>query len=215
MSKNQRNDLLYNKCKAKGFHPKHVSEVGVYLPETSNILGFIEDNIRATLVEADPVYAKAIEEYFHQASHVTLYPFAMYDHAGTIGLYKRDSSTFVSGLEASPAIINDKYQGKEEDKVYVEAKIFSEIDDQTIDLLSVDIEGCEWYVIKHMLSRPAIISVETHGKHYINPYLNEIVGWMKKNQYQVWYKDKSDTVFFKEGTITLSGLEKLWRTLVY
>jgi FkbM family methyltransferase len=203
------NEKLYNKCKSKGLNIKHAAEVGVYLPETSNILKFIEDGINATLVEADPDYVLKIKEYFRSFGQVRIYPFAVWDKSGFITLNKASSSSFVDGLSASPAIVNDKYISDSENKITVEAKIFSEIDDGTIDLLSVDIEGGEWFVIKHLISKPDVISIETHWKNYTNPYLKEINEWMNKNGYKIWYIDKSDTVYFKDNLFTLTPLEKI------
>lgn len=200
---------IYTKCLEKNFLPQHVAEVGVYLPETSNILDFIKKNIRTTLVEADPQTVKAIENYFDSQYPITIFPVAIFDKNGTIELSKKGSSTFISELKASPALINDQYQIQENDKFTVEAKRFDEIDDGTIDLLSVDIEGADWYVIKYMKSRPAVISIETHGKYYTNPFQKEILGWMQANDYQIWFKDASDSVFVKNGTFSITFLEKV------
>ena len=95
--------------------------------------------------------------------------------------------------------MNDKYVPKNEDLFEADGKLFSEFDDGTIELLSIDTEGCEWYVIKNLLSQPTIISVETHGKKYRNAYYWEIMDWMDKNNYKKWYADGSDTVFTKKS----------------
>ncbi len=187
---------IYRKLKKKHLTFQHVCEVGVYLPETSNIIDFIKDGLRATLVEADTVTAEKIKDYFKNYN-IRLYPMAIWDFNGTIQISKAAASTFVTALQSSPAIVNDKYKVSEENTFEVPCVVFSDIDDGTIDLLSIDVEGCEWYVIKHLKSRPAIISVETHGKHYTNPFINEIKKWMEKENYIVWYKDKSDTVFVR------------------
>jgi FkbM family methyltransferase len=203
------NEKLYNKCKSKGLKFNHVAEVGVYLPETSNILNFIKDGIKATLVEADPEYVSKIKEYFKTYNNITLIPYAVWDRNGFITLNKANSSTFVDELKVSPAIVNDNFISNENNKIKVQAKVFDEIDDGTIELLSVDIEGGEWFVIKHLKSRPDIISIETHWKNYSNPYINEIKSWMEQNNYKVWYIDKSDTVYMKRGLFELNGFEKL------
>ena len=106
-------------------------------------------------------------------------------------------------------MINDNYTVNEEDKFTAKSLKFSEIDNGGFDLLSVDIEGAEWYVIKHMQSRPAVISLETHGKYYVNSKAVEINTWMAKNGYSIWYKDKSDTVYVKKGTFSISIFENI------
>ncbi len=192
------NNTLYKKIKKLNFNPQHVAEVGVHFPETSNILLFIENGCRADLFEPDPLCIAKIMERFKGYKNVNIHPYAIYDKATTLELYRVGSSSFVKNLKTSPAIINDKYLTNNDDLFYAEARLFKDFDDGTIDLLSVDTEGCEWYVIKYMISRPAIISLETHSKRYKNPYLKEIQNWMKDNGYKIWYKDQSDTVYIKK-----------------
>jgi FkbM family methyltransferase len=200
---------IYNKCKAKNFYPKHIAEVGVYLPETSNLLDFIQQNIRTTLVEADPKMVEHIRAYFGNRYSITLFPIAIFESPGIVEFANAGASSFITTLKATPALVNDNYQIRENNKFKVEAKRFDEIDDGTIDLLSIDIEGAEWYVIKYMKSRPSVISIETHGKLYTNPFLKDILMWMEDNNYQLWYKGISDSVFIKKGVFEISFWEKL------
>ena len=200
---------IYRKLGQKGFVPKHVAEVGVYHPETSNLYDFILDDIRTTLVEPDPKSIRLIKEFFGGRKNVTLHEVAIYEKSGKITLAQRDASTFVSELESSPAIVNDQYKITEQDVFEVEAKMFNEIDDGTIDLLSVDIEGSEWFVIQNLVSRPAVISLETHGAMYTNPKLKELTAWLDGNGYMAWYKDRSDTVYVKKGSINITLADRV------
>lgn len=208
MQKNK-NNLFYSKVKDKGFKPKHVAEVGVWHPETSNIYQFIQDNIKTSLVEPDPESIKLIKTHFVQKENITLYEVAACDFDGEVELCKRGSSTFVSSLEKSPAIVNDSPIIDTDKNFFAKAVLFSAIDDGSIDLLSIDTEGCEWFVIKNLKSRPTVISVETHGGIYVNPYINEINSWANKNGYDLWYKDKSDSVFVLRDKIKVSFIEKI------
>ena len=203
------NSILYRRLKAKGFRPSHVAEIGVWHPQTSNVYQYIQDSIRTTLVEPEPISIAMIKSEFMSLDNVTLYECALCDFNGRVELCQRESSTFVSSLSVSPAIVNDDYDVKQTDKFTAEARLFSEIDDGTIDLLSVDTEGPEWFVIKHMTSRPAVISIETHGGMYVNPLLDKLQQWMNENNYALWYKDKSDSVFVLSGTISVSILDKI------
>ena len=203
------NSILYRRLKAKGFRPSHVAEIGVWHPQTSNVYQYIQDSIRTTLVEPEPISIAMIKSEFMSLDNVTLYECALCDFNGRVELCQRESSTFVSSLSVSPAIVNDDYDVKQTDKFTAEARLFSEIDDGTIDLLSVDTEGSEWFVIKHMTSRPAVISIETHGGMYVNPYLDKLQQWMDDNNYVLWYKDKSDSVFVLSGTISVSFIDRI------
>ena len=201
--------LLYRRLKEKGLRPSHVAEIGVWHPQTSNIYQYIQDGIRTTLVEPDPNSIALIKSQFADYDNVTLYECALCDFNGQVELCQRQSSTFISALPVSPALVNDDYDIKQTDKFTAEARLFSEIDDGTIDLLSVDTEGSEWFVIKHMTSRPVVISIETHGGMYVNPYMNKLQQWMDEHNYILWYKDKSDSVFVLSGTISVSIIDRI------
>ena len=201
---------LYKKCSAKKITLRHICEVGVFMPEMSNILDFIvKDRLRTTLVEPDPKSIAAIRHYFRDFGNVSLLPFAVFDHHGVLELVQRDASTFVSTLPYSPAQINDDYRIRKEDTFAVECRTFDELDDGTIDLLSVDTEGSEWYVVQNLISRPLVVSVETHGKSYVNPFFKEITGWMAANGYERWWMDKTDTVYYKKGAFRVGVGERL------
>jgi FkbM family methyltransferase len=200
---------LFKKVTNKGIKINHVCEVGVYMPESSNILDFLNNGVKATLVEPDEKSITEINTRFKMLPNVHLFPIAIYDYEGTLTLLKRGASTFVSELSDSPAIINDKYHPEEADRFTVKCTTMDKIDDGTIDLLSIDTEGAEWYVLKNLKSRPSVISVETHGRAYINPFIDEISTWMRINRYVAWYKTNSDTVFSKSDLWPPSKFEKM------
>ncbi len=201
--------MLYVKLRQKGYEPTHVAEVGVWAPETSNIFDYIQAGIRTTLVEPDPESVRRIEALFGQKPNVTLHPVAAYDFDGTLELSQRDASTFVSALESSPAIVNDGYVVSEDDQFTVECTTFDKIDDGSIDLISIDTEGSEWYVIKYMASRPHVISIETHGAAYTHPHIDDIESWMAANNYELFFKDKSDSVYVQSGRIRVTLVDKV------
>src|ERR1700744_6040554 len=201
---------LYKKFLSKKIRVDHVCEVGVWLPEMSNILDFIvRDRVRTTLVEPDPKSIAAIRNYFRDYNNVELLPYAAYDRHGQLELVQRNASTFVSTLPYSPAQVNDDYHIRQEDTFTVECRRFDELDDGSIDLLSVDTEGSEWYVVRKLVSRPTVISVETHGKSYLNPFHSEIEEWMNAQGYAKWYMDKTDIVYFKKDAFSITLAERL------
>lgn len=205
----KKNKEIFRKVKEKNVEIQCVCEVGVYLPETSNIIDFIVEGKKTILVEPNPPAIEAIKTFFKGYTNITLYPFAIYKHHGKLVLSNAEASTFVLELPASPALINDKYIQDSTKNVEVDCRLFSEIDEANIDLLSVDTEGCEWYVLETMKSRPKILSIETHGKFYVNPFIDKVNQWIADNGYKEWYKDKSDTVYFKDGIFKPSLIEKI------
>lgn len=212
----KRNDVLFYKLKNKNIQCQHVAEVGVYLPETSNIGAFANAGVRSSFVEPDPNSLNAIRKLFGEKENITIYPVAVFDKSGRVELVQRKASTYLKMLDSSPAIINDEYKIDEDDVFEVDAVTFDEIDDGSIDLLSIDIEGGEWFVLKHMQSKPQVLSIETHGAMYTNPFINEINNWIAENDYVVWYMDGSDTVYIKQKLFPVSKMDKfkLWLTKI-
>jgi len=202
------NSMLYQKVDATGFKPSHVAEIGVWHPNTSNIYKYIQDGVRTTLVEPDPESIRLIKENFNNNRNVSLHEVAVCDFNGEVDLCKRESSTFVSNLSSSPALVNDDCDIQNSEQFTARAKLFSEIDDGTIELISIDTEGSEWFAIKNMTSRPVVISIETHGGMYTNPYLEELLKWMQDNHYKLWYKDKSDSVFVLTNVVSITLMDK-------
>ena len=209
MSKENCNIKFYKAVKERGFNPKVVAEVGVWHPNTSNIYSFIEDGIKSILIEPDPKSIKLIKEKWNNTPNVTLHEVALCDFDGEIQLCQRESSTFVSSLPNSPALANDNCSIDESENFIAKAVKFSNIDDGTIDLISIDTEGSEWFVIKNMISRPTVISIETHGGVYVNPYINELRQWLGDNNYILWFKDKSDSIYVLKDKINLTFFDKI------
>lgn len=200
------NSALYDNVTAAGIKVDHACEVGVYLPEMSNVLGWINSGVRTTLVECDPQIVAKLHESFDGFANVHIKGVAVSNEIGRLTFYRQGASTFGSNLPISPARINDGYIPLEDDEFTVVAVTFDGIDDDTIDVLSIDIEGGEWYVLKYLRSSPEVVSVETHGQEYVNPFQKEIDNWMKENEYGAWYFDGSDTVYRKNWTTPVLDL---------
>lgn len=199
---------LFEQVRRKQVNVARVAEIGVYCPHTSHVIDFINAGVPAILVEADPKCVKDIRKFF-ETSDVMIYPFAIWDDETLVTLYRVGASTFVSGIETSPAKINDGYTEHRKDAFQVQSKRFSSIDPGDIDLISIDVEGAEWYVLKHMVSRPAIISLELRAGKYKNPFSAQINSWLANNQYRLWYHDDTDSVYYRSGLVTLTSFERL------
>jgi len=202
-------EKFYKKIKKSKIKYKHVAEVGVYKPETANTLGFIEEDVLCSLFEADPEIAAEIIKKFANKNNVTVYPFAITSFDGMIKLYKAGASSFCENIDSSPAIMHDGYKKNEADTIEVESRRFSNFDNGDIDILSIDVEGGEWDVIKDMKSKPKVISLEIQSRDYINPNLKQITNWLENNNYQIWFIDDTDTIFVKRNIVKLSFLLKI------
>src|SRR5690606_16182488 len=83
------------------------------------------------------------------------------------------------------------------------------VDDGSIDLLSIDVEGSEWFVLQSLRSRPGVITLETHGARYRNPYITEIREWMRSNGYRLLYRTSSDSTYVREGLIKITARDRV------
>jgi FkbM family methyltransferase len=207
--KGKNGNRLYREVCKKGLCIKKAAEVGVFYPQASNLADFVEEGIPCLLVEPDPASLEKIEAAFGSKRNVTVYPLAVADENGKLDLVQRGACTFARNLPRSPTLVNEGYVIRLEDVFSAEAVTFDRIDPGDIDLLSLDVEGGEWFVIKHMQSRPKVIAVETHGDKYLNYYLKEINAWMRNHGYREWYKDESNTVYACRYQVAVTIIEKL------
>ena len=63
----QSDKLIYRMVSSRSIPIQKVCEVGVYLPETSNIIDFIKQGKETILIEPEPNSIQAIKSYFHSA----------------------------------------------------------------------------------------------------------------------------------------------------
>lgn len=194
---------MENIGKFVNFNPKVICEVGIFRSDCIHSLPLRTDETKMILVEPNPTCFQEVYNALKNYPNMEFHQKAVADTKGFIKLYNRpdkhgqDASGFIEGLSSCPAIVNDGYVIDEKDAIIVESILFSEIDKGDIEVLCVDTEGSEWFVLKNMISRPKIISLETHGRNYRNPFLKEIIGWMLENKYKVVGQDSCDTVFEK------------------
>ena len=177
--------------------PKHVVEVGAYLPQDLVCLPFIHDvRCRIQLIEPNPDSAGALQAAFSDWSHIEVHPFAIAAQYGRLDLLvprtrenhpAAAASAFLDNLPGSPYSSREKAGFREKlIRKEVIAVTFDRFDDGSIDGLVIDIEGAEWFVLQHMISRPAVISIEMEGPcAYRNPHFEEIEEWMETQGYEL------------------------------
>jgi FkbM family methyltransferase len=189
--------VLYSAVMKAGIEISKAAEIGVLSFEASNIKDFIEDGIVCDLYEAVPEFCSNIEANLSEYSNTKLNCYALSDFDGEIELCMAGPSTFNAAQVSSPAINHDGVKKEASEKIKVPCRNFGSIDPGDYDLVSIDIEGAEWSVIRNMKSRPAVLSIETQSRDYVNPELDKITGWLQENGYKVWVWDDTDTIFFR------------------
>lgn len=187
-------NLTFGKIiKGSGVEVRHAVEVGAFSMEFCNLGHYLLDpKVRVQLFEPMPERFASLSKETAGLEHVTCHNVAIMDEDGPVVMRNMWAGSHVVGV-AAPEVVNKGtktaafYRGKKIEEVTVEGRIFTPFDDGTIDVLTLDSEGCEWFVLKHMRSLPKWISIEMGDSKnpYKNPNSAEIHQWMEKNRYRV------------------------------
>lgn len=193
-----------------GWQVGHVVEIGTYFPNAAQTANFIEAGHRVTLIEPNPQACEALRQKWGKLKNITILNKAIFNKKCEkvfcqiiASDFHKPSSSWLHGVRSPYLEMHKTGQipDVQTDKIKVQCVTFDEIDTGKIDLLFVDAEGCEWYVIQKMKSRPRLIKLETHGNHgYINPFMKQINTWMGKNSYREVTKTRSDTIWILNKT---------------
>lgn len=176
-----------------GLTPRAVAEIGVHGPEQCRMEYFV-GLCPTLLVEPLPDCAQRLREAYPLAIVVEK---ACANTEGTLPFYHRGQTSWLVGLPHTPAIDVDHHQVNAGNIHPVEAILFSSIDPGNLDIVAIDTEGSEWFTLKHMISRPKLLVIETHAPSwkYTNPYLAEITAWTKENGYTQIAQEFADTLY--------------------
>lgn len=177
---------------------QHFCEIGVYEYNYCRLIKQIEANKRVTLIECFPRCVADLKARTAGRTNVTIHDVAIYDNPGQMTMTDVGASAFLNGLDGKTPAHQNGYAHASFGSFTVVTDTFDKYDDGTIDALFVDIEGAEWYALKHMKSRPKVIEVETHYDKYHNPHLAEILDWMEKNGYNLLDKTDADSIFIRQ-----------------
>jgi hypothetical protein len=194
---------LHAIARAIGLAPRHVVEVGVNEPERCSVARFIGDGIPATLVEPLPWCAANLRKAFPSARVVEA---VCAKEVGEVTLYDRGEGAWIEDVPAGGAPDEHPRHGNmkrntffEQYKRQVRAIRFADdIDAEDIDILAVDTEGAEWFVVGQMhRARPKILRVETHFSPtgYQNPYRQQIDERLRGLGYARAAEDVSDSLY--------------------
>lgn len=178
--------------------PRHVCEIAAGSASKCFAAAFIGEAERITLVEPQPALFSTLVINYRLSPGVELHNVAVMDAPGTVEVCCHPAGStdgYVYGEDAPCHSRNVKYT----DRVQVESVRMTAIDPGTIDLLWLDSEGCEWYALRHMVSRPRMIRVEMedtdHG--YRNRFLLEIEDWLADEGYEKVGIQDADWVYVR------------------
>jgi FkbM family methyltransferase len=167
---------------------KHIAEVGC--DGKISLHEFITPESRVQIFECNPDHLREIKRHYGDMPNVTVHPYAMWKEKGKVRFNLEGATSYVEGVQ-SPLLANDMFRTPEQQIIEVEARTFDEFDDGTIDIMDIDIEGAEWYVIEKMKSRPSVITIEMSWKAYVNPHTKEIEKWFSDNMYFKFKEEKA------------------------
>ena len=182
---------------------KKAAEIGVYSFASSSIKPLIERGITCDLFEAIPDYSKKIAADIANFPNAEVHNLAVSNYSGDITFFLAGPSTFDSSQMESPAINHDNFDKNIAEKVTVQCVDFSQIDTGDYDFISIDVEGGEYRILERMKSRPKLINLETQSRDYINPKLGSITDWMIENNYTIWFRNNTDTIFIKKPRVSI------------
>lgn len=132
---------------------------------------------RAIFIEPDPAMASKARVKYPWA---VLHQVAVTDKVGTANLRKLRGSSYVKGIGWAPIFDSDRARAEQAGKVAISTVTFDMIDDGEVDMLNLDCEGSEWFVLKNMVSRPRFLQVELHKG---NPHRQTMLDWIAANGY--------------------------------
>lgn len=157
----------------------HLVEIGCV--DRASLHHMLTPGGRLEIFEPNPAHLEQVRATYAGCPNVTVHPYAVWKEDGVVRLHLAGHSSYVDGLP-SPHLKNDCGDAPGA-AVEVVARRFGPFDDGTIDVIDIDVEGAEWYVIRELRSRPRAIFVEMGWKNYVNPHYGEIRRWMADHHY--------------------------------
>jgi len=179
------------------FNPSCILEAGVGRLESCRTRQYWDTNTKCILFEPNPTFhtqlAKAIQPY----PNVFLSREALWDHGKGVTFYQFDQSSYVDGVEARS---NISRPNRKKRAIEVPSVRLSRYDDGRIDVALIDVESAEWYVLKHMVSRPILIVIELwkyRSKKWKHPDMHHIKKWLGMNGYLEVGRERRDGFFMR------------------
>lgn len=190
---------LYKKFLTEYYNKINVFyEVGVCFYKECRTRPQIEDpNKIVHLFEPHPKCAEDLRFYTQLNKNTFVHEVAISDSEGE-ELFTIDdtASSYVWGVKEE----NERTLSHSHTITVKTAKI-SYFDEGNVDVLLVDAEGCEHFLLEHLISRPLLITVELGKTGYTKSNHIFILEWMKKNDYYPTWHSAQYLAEFKDKTL--------------
>ena len=187
-------------CDIIKFKPKKIIEIGIGTTDGIQSLEFILNGADATIFEPNLGFYKELQQDLSHLTNLKIHNKAIYKEKGIKKFYDKWACTFIEEMyDYSGAKIQDSYVKDEKDSFECEVDTIDDYDDGDVDLLCVDCESCEWFVLERLKSRPTVIQIETHSFYSdYKPFnIKEIREWLTDNKYTLFATNESDCVYVK------------------
>lgn len=169
----------------------------------SNVLGLIENNWSAYLIEPSPVPFSKMKELHKGNNNVKLFNYAISTESGELDFYEsgehlgNGDSSLLSTLKESEI---KRWKGTcTFKKIKVKVKTFKDFMEDSkitqVDLISIDCEGLDFDILKSIplyKLTPKMIIIETNSVGN-----KEVISYMLDHGYKVYYNNFCNLIFTK------------------
>lgn len=168
------------------FKPKIIFDIGFGLID-NNKYNYEDKDVMFHFFEPNILFFRDLQINFKNYNNIKLYNNAIYNENKIVNFYLDGFGSFIDGvfsyikfsLKDKTELFLDSY------KIKINTYKISEFDNGDIDFLSLNCEGCEWYVLESLISRPKIIRINYITESgYSNPFMGNIINWLKENNYE-------------------------------
>lgn len=184
-------------CDRICFHPRKILQVGAANSGDLEYMKFIEQGATAILIEPHPKFYAELVGKWGNIPNITIFNVGVADKVGKFKFIEAWASTCLAEYAKIPKLAKDLPDLN--NTFECNCQLISGFDEGDIDLLYIDANGADFYSLKHLVSKPIMISIETHNIHnnYENHMIKHIDAWGILNNYTIMAFNESDTVYIK------------------
>lgn len=198
------------------------NEIETYLDIGANYgmssIPFIESNSKVYLVDADSINIRILKDAYGNDRNIKIIDKAVYSHDGVISFYETPNASVVSCIDADD--VSGNVIGRLEKKIECispNTLIEKYVDENTIDLLKIDIEGAEYEffssISDYNIKKIKRIIIEYHRN--VDYRVMDIIKKLTKNDFRFrlakWEKNNLDNYVISHTW----GIIYAWQEIVH